>query len=215
MSIVVDTSDNINLQNYNGMVNSIMSRMDRTDIESDIPDFLYLAEREMERLILSPYRETTTTLTVNAATIDLPSDFKQLRSLTLATDPKRNLQQVTPSVISSNWPATTTGVPEAFAIVGETLLFAPAPDASYTANAIYIRRIPALTAANPSNWVLDANSDIYFFGALMQGFAHVGDEARATTYRAMFMEAIGQLNAEGVRHRYSASPMRLRSPVVA
>lgn len=215
MTVVLSTDDNVNFQSLAGLKTSIASRLDREFEDSDLNDFIYLAERELERVLTVPYREAVAAVAVSGQTASLPSDFKALRRFTLLTDPKRNLQQVTPSVLDSNWPDSASGVPEAFAIMAGQFWFAPVPDAAYSAQILYEQKITALTESSPSNWVLQSHPDAYFYGALVQAADFITDSARVGTYRAAFDNVIFQINKEGQRYRYAASPMRLRSPVVA
>lgn len=215
MTFAVPLDDNVNFQTLAGLRSAIANRLDRTFDATDIADFIYLAERELERVLTVPYRETVATLTVNAATVALPTGFRAMRRLTLLTDPKRNLQQVTPSVLHSNWPDNAVNVPEAFAIIDDDIHFAPTPDASYTANIVYEVAITPLTDANPSNWLFQRHPDAYFYGALVQASDFIEDPTKVSRYRAMFDVVIEQINREGNRYRYSASPFRLRNSVVA
>jgi len=215
MSFLIDGNDNILFQTFDGLKTSIASRLDRTFEDADLNDFIYLAGLELERVLTVPYREAVDTLTVAAQAVDLPDDFKALRRMTLQTDPKRNLQQVPPSVLDSNWSSSVTGIPEAFALIADQAWFAPVPDGTYTAQIVYEQRIVPLSDATPSNWVLDMHPDAYFYGALVQAADFIGDQQRAVLWRAAFDNVIAQINKEGLRHRYAASPLRLRSPVVA
>jgi len=214
MSIVISTDDNVNFQSFGGLKASISARLDRDFDDSDLDDFIYLAEREMERVLTVPYRETYATIGVSGATEALPTGFKRMRRLTLLTDPKRQLEQVSPAVLDSNWPCNTTGVPQAYAIVGDSIHFAPAPDGDYTASIIYEAKITALTETSPSNWLLERHPDAYFYGALVQAADFIEDPSKIGRYRAMFDAVIEQINEEGNRYRYSASPLRIRSSVV-
>lgn len=215
MSFVIDGNDNILFQTFSGLKTSIASRLDRTFEDSDLNDFIYLAGLELERVLTVPYREAVDTLNVNAQAIDLPGDFKALRRMTLQSDPKRNLQQVPPAVLDSSWPGSDSGIPEAFAIIADQAWFAPVPDGTYTAQIVYEQRIVPLSDATPSNWVLDMHPDAYFYGALVQAADFIGDQSRIGLYRQAFDNVVDQINREGLRHRYSAAPLRLRSPVVA
>ncbi len=215
MTIILPTDDNINFQSLNGLKESISSRLDRDFEDSDLTDFIYLAERELERVLTVPYREVVASVTVSGQTANLPTDFKALRRFTLLTDPKRNLQQVSPSVLDSNWPDSASGVPESFAIIAGQFWFAPVPDASYAGQIVYEQKITPLTESSPSNWLLQSHPDAYFYGALVQATDFIADSSRIGLYRSAFDNVISQINQEGQRHRYSASPMRLRSSVVA
>ena len=215
MTIVISTEDSINFQSLAGLKSSISARLDREFDDGDLNDFIYLAERELERVLTVPYREAVTSVTVSGQTAPLPADFKALRRFTLLTDPKRNLQQVSPSVLDSNWSASATGCPEAFGIIAGQFWFAPVPDGTYAAQIVYEQKITALTESTPSNWLLQSHPDAYFYGALVQASDFIADSARIGLYRSAFDNAIAQINAEGLRHRYAASPMRLRNSVVA
>lgn len=215
MTIIVSTDDNVNFQTFAGLRDSISARLDREFDANDLSDFIYLAEREMERVLLVPYRETYATMTIANPIETLPSGFKSLRRLTLLTDPKRLLEPVTPSVLDSNWTSSETGCPEVFAIIGDSMHFAPAPDTNYTASIVYDSTISPLTEASPSNWLFNRHPDAYFYGALVQAADFIEDTAKIDRYRSMFDMVVMQINDEGNRYRYSSSPMRLRSSAVA
>lgn len=214
MSIVLPTDDNVNFQTLAGLKSAIARRLDREFSAEDVDDFIYLAERELSRVLTVPYREAIAPLSVDGAVVPLPIDFIAMRRLTLLTDPKRNLQQVPPSVLDSNWPDSATGCPESFAIIEGSIHFAPAPDAVYSANLLYEQKLTALTDARPTNWLFNRHPDVYFYGALVQAADFIEDTKKIDRYRAMFDVTIEQVNQEGNRYRYSASPIRLRSPVV-
>ena len=99
MTIIVQTDDNVNFQTLGGLKDSISARLDREFEASDLNDFIYLAEREMERVLLVPYREVYSTMSITAAIESLPAAFKNMRRLTLLTDPKRMLDPVAPAVL--------------------------------------------------------------------------------------------------------------------
>lgn len=214
MTIVLSTEDNINFQSLTGLKASISSRLDRSFENDDLNDFIYLAEREIERVLQVPYRETTGTISVSSSIVPVPTGFKSLRRMTLLSDPKRNLQQVPPSVLDSNWTDSATGLPEAFAIIGDSFHFAPAPDATYSASLVYEQALTPLTESSPSNWLLTKHPDAYFYGALVQASDFIADSARIGLYRQAFENVISQINEEGNRYRYNAAPIRLRNPVV-
>ena len=211
----VSLDSNVNFQTLAGLRTAIENRLDRTFDDDDINDFIYLAERELERVLTVPYREISDTIVISGATYNLPSGFKALRRLTLLSDPKRNLQQVPPAVLDSNWPDSATDTPEAFSIIGTTLYLAPTPDATYNANIVYEEAITPLTDANPSNWLFQRHPDAYFYGALVQAADFIEEPNKINRYRAMFDAVVEQINREGLRYRYSAMPLRLRSPVSA
>lgn len=212
MTVIVPTDDNPNFSSVSGLKDAISSRLDREFLNSDLNDFIYMAERELERVLTVPYREVVGSVAIAGATAYLPVDFKSLRKLTLLTEPKRNLEQVSPSVLDSNWPCATAGIPEAFAIVADQFVFAPAPDNSYTASIVYDAKIAPLSDSNATNWLLNRHPDAYFYGSLIQASDWISDANRIARYRSAFEMVVDQINEEGRRYRASTAPVRLRSP---
>lgn len=211
MTIILPTDDNIHFQTFGGLKASISSRLDRDFEDSDLVDFIYLAEREMERVLTVPYREGATTLIADAQAVALPTDFKSARRATLLSNPNVPMQQVSAATLDTfNCP----GKPTVFTIIGGDMWFGPVPDDTYTVQIIYERKISALTESSPTNWLIERHPDAYFYGALVQAADFIEDTAKIERYRAMFEAVIGQINEEGLRFRYSAAPVRMRSAVV-
>lgn len=199
MAIILPTEDSPNFQTLSGLKTSIASRLDRAFEGDDLNDFIYLAERELERRLTVPYREVTLAISVSGATYDLPADFKALRRLKVGN---ATLAQVAPSALT-----TRTGTPEVYAIVSGHLQFSPVPDSTLTGSMVYEAQISALTESAPTNWLLTRHPDAYFYGALVQASDWIADSDRINRYRAMFDVVIDQINDEGLRYRYNAAPL--------
>lgn len=213
MTIVLPTGEGESFQNLSALKTSIASRLDRSFEDTDLVDFIYLAEREMERLIDSPFREASTTLSIASAYVTPPADFKQLRKFTLLTDPTVPLVPYAPEQLDAKY-SSQTGTPEAFTFEAGYFRVAPAPDTTYTASLVYEAKIPALSESQASNWLLARHPDAYFYGALVQAADFIADTAKLDRYRAMFEVVIGQINTEGRDYLTSIGPTRLRSAVV-
>lgn len=214
MTIVISTDDSINFQTLAGLKSSISARLDREFEDSDLNDFIYLAEREMERVLNVPYREAVTPVTIDAQAVNLPIDFKAVRRFALTGDPQTVLSPVSAAVLASGSDFQATGKPVVFCIIGGQLWVGPSPDGTYSAQLIYEQKISPLTESSPSNWVLNKHPDVYFYGALVQAADFIADPSRIALYRSAFDNAIDQVNAEGVRFRNSAAPARIRSATV-
>lgn len=212
MSIVLSTEENIRFQSLLGLKASISERLDRTFSEDDLTDFIYLAERELERVLTVPYREATAPLTISSQTTALPSGFKAVRRIVINADPQWTLEPATPDVLTDNRNWASPGRPQAYAIIAGELWVSPVPDGSYGATIVFERKITALSEASPSNWLLERHPDAYFYGALVQAADFIEDTKKIDRYRAAFDLTVQQINDEGNRYRYS-TPARLRNPV--
>jgi len=203
MTIVISTEDSVRFQTLAGLKDSISSRLDRTFDDDDLTDFIYLAEREMERVLPVAARETSTTLAVTGQSAALPIDFKAVRHITVGTGAPLSLGAA--AVVGNE---QRTGCPVSYAIIAQQIWFAPVPTGTQSATLVYERKIPALTESSPSNWVLQSHPDAYFYGALVQASDFIEDPTKIGRYRTMFETVLGQIVEESERYRNSGSPMQ-------
>jgi len=192
---------------------SLAEWLNRSDLTAKIPELIAFAERRFNRVIIVPEREAVATATMSGERLAVPTDFWQLRSLYLDTDPRVALQQVSPSVLRSEYAWQTTGKPQVFAIIDEQFVFGPAPDDTYAIEIDYYATIPALGASQTTNWLLTKHPDIYLYGALLQAEAYLMNDNRLGLWKGAMDEAVAELLESGRRKHTSASPMRIRNPV--
>lgn len=198
-------------QTYSELLAAVSRWLKDTSLDDNIPEFVALAERRFNRILNTPEMESLTTLTA-AATVALPSDFWEVRSVYLDTDPRRPLEEVTQGVLRSRYAAQTTGTPEVYAISGLSMILGPSPDSSDSLVLTYKSTIPALSDTNTTNWLLTAHPDIYLWATLLMAQAFGFDDERLPVWKAALDEALGELEMASNRKRYTG-PMRMRSPV--
>lgn len=213
MSIVLTLPDSFDIENYTGLQAFLTEhlQLDAATVDQ-LPNLIRLAEYRLNRLLLTPEREITTTLTTTAATqlVALPTGFRQVRKLKIAGDTGYPLAQVTPNVVETY---DYAGQPVVFAIEGTNLALGPIPDSTYTLTLLYLARLAPLTANTQTNWLLSENADAYVFMACSMIEQHLGNAENATLYNALAEGVCSEINQQGLRFRAS-TPMRLRSPVV-
>lgn len=189
--------------------------LERDDLSTtEIPEAIALFERRAQRTIYAPEREITADLTIDAEEESLPSDLWAIKALYLTTDPKTVLEQMTLSQLRTSFSANTTGQPQNFAIKGETIVFGPAPDTSYTGKLTYTQTIPALGASQATNWLLTDHPDLYLYGTLHELHLLLNDEARAALFDGKFRQAADEVNESSIRRQTGGAPLRIRPPSV-
>jgi hypothetical protein len=213
MAIVLTLPDSFDIENYAGLQAFLVEhlQLDASTTEQ-LPNLIRLAEYRLNRLLLTPERETTATLTTTAGTqsVALPTGFRQVRKLKIIGDPGYPLSQVSPNVVETY---DYAGRPTVFAIEGANLALGPIPDSVYTLTLLYLSRLAPLTANTQTNWLLTENADAYVFMACSMIEQHLGNAENAALYNGLAEGVCAEINAQGVRFRAS-TPMRLRSPVV-
>lgn len=190
---------------YTGLKASVANFLNRADLTASIPDFITLAEAQMTRRFVSRMKEGKTfprrlVFRTDAAIgqgmeyFTVPTDMQGPLELTFDADPpvdldyleNANLQR---EVKLNRW----TGAPKWYSVVGAEFRIYPAADQAYTAELTYIARVPALTDAAPSNWILTDYPDAYLYGAIVQAWLFLKDEARAQSAAVPYTTAIDDI----------------------
>jgi hypothetical protein len=200
----------MSIVDYASLQVSVASWLHRADLTAQIPDFIMLAEAKLNGDVESRSMEQRTPLTTIAGNpyVTLPSDMLEMRRLLLQADRNTPLDYVTPDQMSAEYQTTTTDKPRVFTVIGNQVQFGPAPDAAYTVELTYLQRIPALSAANSTNWLITTNPNAYLYGALVAAQPFIANDERTVTFQALYKEAVDQIN--GIDW-YSGSTMRIRS----
>lgn len=198
---------------YSGLVTSAGDWLERSDLATKIPDFITMVEERLNRILRVPEMEETTTLTTDGERIDLPTDFRQARSLYLDTDPRQELECVTLGTLRTKYAQQITGKPECYAISGSEIVLGPAPDDEYDLILTYYQEIPALSSDNETNWLSSKHPSIYLRGILLEAEFYGWNDERLGLIKAAQDEAIDELMEQGKRKQYGAAPLRLRASV--
>ena len=182
-----------------------------TDTAAQVPTFIGLAEAALRRTLTVPEREMQSTLTTTASQgyVTLPEAVRAIRTAYFDSD--YPLSPVTLNVLMSY--SASSGKPQVYSVANQSLFLSPTPDAAYSIVLTYTATIPALTASNTTNWLIESNPDAYLYAVLIQAEAYRANDERIPLLTAALDGVIDQINREGNRYRNSA-PMRLRSPVV-
>ncbi len=194
------------IANYSELVTEVEAYLDRADYTPRIPTFIKLTEARLNRLLDDPEMETRTTAVGTGQYTTLPDDFK--RMVGVSTGNLYKLQQVSGSAITS-LDQTLTGDPRFYAIVDGAITFAPI-NAAAPISMLYVRRIPALTVAAPTNWLLTLAPDLYLYGVLLQANLFGWFDDRIPLFKAAFDEAIDELRKDGADRRWGSAPLAPR-----
>lgn len=178
---------------------AIASELDRTDLTSQIPDFIALAENYFmhgSRDDGEPLRvremETETDISPASNVYALPSDYLGMIAVAAKTNPMRSLDAVSKRGANSLYPTRTSGYPNHYFVVGSNLTVLPYTSADIELT--YYQTIPALGDGNASNWLLAKMPNLYLRGALMEAGMHLSQPDLASPMKALTDGYISTLN---------------------
>lgn len=188
------------LSTYAELQASIAKWLVRDDQGDLIPDFIALAEGDMNAVVRA--RQNTASVTVtfdDEGNAPVPAGFREPRTLQLVTGQKTPLVSVSPDRMDYlRTYSPDAGAPRAYSIEGEVMRCHPIPSANTDARLLFFRTIPALSDAAPTNWVLAGYAQAYLAGALTHGFARLDDTNNESKHRAKFEAMMARINDEGV-----------------
>jgi hypothetical protein len=175
----------------------------RADLAAMVPDFIMLAEREMDRTLRTALQLGEAAVTIDAEFIAAPASLRMVRSFRLTGGMGRLLREVTPEQMAQRKaaPHALAASPREFTVVGAQIEVWPVPDRAYSAVIELQAGIVPLSDANPTNWILAGHPDAYLFGALAAGAAYAKNDERAAAYQARFERVLGDIQ-EALRTSY-------------
>lgn len=184
----------MSISTYSDLKSSIASWLNRDDLTAVIPDFISLAEADMNSRLRLRAMLTRTTATLDEAYETLPTDYLQMYRVVVNDDQI----QFAPTDLLARYALDYAGeAPMFYAITGSQLQLVPTPTATATASIemTYYARPTALSDTNTSNAILAASPGIYLYGSLVQAAPYLGDDARVQTWGQLYAQACDVLQA--------------------
>ena len=201
------------ISNFTELQTAVSNWLDRSDLSDRIPEFITLAEANMNRLLrirLMEGRYTASTVK-GQRNYALPTDYRQMRALRINSDPIRVLQYLTPQNMDSVWAGSYTGTPIAYTIVANDIRLGPSPDSVLELDIDYYRAVTPLSGTTATTTMLTQNPDIYLYGALMASAPFLMDDQKIAVWGALFDKAVGNLESQDARDRHSGSALQIRN----
>ena len=203
------------LTNYTTLKTSIANWLNRSDLSDEIADdFIVLTEADFNSKLRIRKMVTQATITINAETKSLPTGFLQVRDFyILSGSTKYPLRYMTPTQMDQTKGTSTTGIPQAYTILGDTFRFMPKPDSSYTGYINYYKKFDALSSTNATNFILTDHPAIYLYGSLFHAANFLGgyNPQQVQTWQQMYATALERLELNDREDQFSGSPLQIRS----
>ncbi len=195
--------------NYTELKAAVSDWAHRSDVASQVDTFIDLAEAEFNNRLRTVDQETVADLQCTARYTPLPADFAEMRAVEYNGAVLRNLAYVTPDYMAAWRASSPAGEPKAYSIRGTDLELIPTPD-DVTVTLTYWATIPALSDANPTNWLLTAHPNMYICECLRQLSLYIKDDNGVARYANQLQGYWDALNKADQRKRHPG-PMRVRA----
>jgi hypothetical protein len=203
------------LSTYTELKTSIGDWLNRTDLTSVIPDFISLAEAQIERQLRTRQMivRATASFAAGAEYGTVPDDFLEAKAVKLDTNPVTSLTFQTIDALDqlSNTTYLSSGKPLYFTVVGNQFRLLPIPDGAYTADLVYYAKLTKLSSTVATNWLLTQAPDVYLYGSLLQAAPYLQDDARISVWSSLYTAGLDQLQVADDRGSTSGGALMARA----
>ena len=197
------------ITNYATLQSAIADYLNRADLTAQIQTFIQFCEADLNTRLRSREMIVNATATSDGQFVALPPDWLEAINMMIVGG-QSPLRYITPdeadtiikaqTYTSTRFYSMTTGVIE---------LVPPAVD-DITIDMVYYGKIPALSDANTTNWLLTKAPDVYLYGALTHAAPFLMDDQRMAVFSQIYLARVQSLQDESQKALHSGSPLIAR-----
>jgi hypothetical protein len=194
------------ITNYATLQSAIADYLNRADLTAQIQTFIQFAEADLNTRLRSREMIVNATATSDGQFVALPPDWLEAINMMIVGG-QSPLRYITPdeadtiikaqTYTSTRFYSMTTGIIE---------LVPPAVD-DITIDMVYYGKIPALSTANTTNWLLTKAPDVYLYGALTHAAPFLMDDQRMGVFSQIYLARVQSLQDESQKSLHSGSPL--------
>lgn len=189
------------LTTYSELQTAIGTFLNRSDLSASIPDFIALAEADINSHFNLRAVETDQALSTVSGSrfVALPIGFREQQNLWVNHTSGRGdpLRFTLPELLITS---TAPGIPTVWCIDGSNIAFDCPADAVYSLTLRMISGL-ALSDASPTNLVLTNYPNVYLYGALKEAGPFLRDSEATQIWEAKYADAIFKAKAKENREK--------------
>jgi hypothetical protein len=179
----------------------------RDDLTAVIPSFISLAEADISRKMRHWQQEKKVRTSVDEGFEFLPDDW--LATISLRHADGVEIKQVGVTEMADLKDLPRSGRPAFYRLEAGRIEFYPVPDRGYDVDLVYFGRIPSLSDAATTNWLLTNHPDIMLYGSLVQAAPYLDDDQKLSVWSSLYNSALQSIQADSNSARHSG-PLRMR-----
>ena len=204
------------LNSYSALKTSVANWLNRSDLTTEIEDFVVLAEKDFNSKLRIRKMIAQSSVTINAETVALPTGFLQIRDFFITQGgTKHSLTYITPTQMDQIKGSSTSAMPEVYTILGDNFRFAPIPSSSFSGTLNFYKEFDPLSDSNTSNFILTSHPAIYLYGSLYHAANFLGgvEPRLIQQWQQMYATALERLERNDREDQFSGSPLQIRTDV--
>jgi hypothetical protein len=202
------------LTTYTELKASIADFLNRDDLTTVIPDFITLAESQINRDVRHWKMEVRSSGQLDAADeyMQIPSDWLETIRLHITDGTTTVVNLISRDTMADKRQGTldAVGTPIYYTHADAQFQLYPTPSAETNFELLYYQKTTALSGSNADNWLLLDSPDVYLYGALIHSAPYLAEDERVAMWAQMYSAAVARLNEASDNARYSGSGLKLK-----
>jgi hypothetical protein len=190
------------LTNYSAFVTTVENYLARTDLSSQIPDFIQMAQFRMTRDLRTERMLKVATTAPTDNKVAFPTDFLELREMHFQGNPPILLEFQSPDLFFRNGQTTLSGRSHYFTMLGTEFQFAPSQDSSYTIQILYYAQPTFISTTTASNLFLAYYPDALLYATLAEAEPYLMNDQRVVTWSSLYDRAIANIKQSDLGATY-------------
>ena len=201
------------LNTFTALKASIADFLNRDDLTAVIPDFISLAEAQINRDVRHWNMEARSDGQQSGGDeyMQYPADWVETIRLHLTGTGTSVVNPISRDAMADKREKNedTSGTPMYYTHADGQFQLYPTPSVDTDFELLYYQKIPSLSS-NADNWLLLDSPDVYLYGALLHSAPYLAEDERVAIWAQMYSAAVARLNEASESARYSGSGLRLK-----
>jgi len=201
------------LNTFTALKASIADFLNRDDLTAVIPDFISLAEAQINRDVRHWKMEARSSGQQSSGDeyMQIPSDWVETIRLHLTGTGTSVVNLVSRDSMADKRAGQedTTGTPIMYTHADGQFQLYPTPSNDTDFELLYYQKIPSLIS-NSDNWLLLDSPDVYLYGALLHSAPYLAEDQRIAVWAQMYSASVQRLNEVSEDARFSGSGLKLK-----
>ena len=201
------------LNTYTALKASVADFLNRDDLTAVIPDFIALAEAQINRDIRHWKMEARSSGQQSSGDeyMQIPADWVETIRLHLTGTGTTVVNLVSRDSMADKRSAQedTAGTPIMYTHADGQFQLYPTPSTDTDFELLYFQKIPSLSS-NSDNWLLLEAPDVYLYGALLHSAPYLAEDQRVAVWAQMYSASVQRLNEVSEDARFSGSGLKLK-----
>ena len=201
------------LNTFTALKASIADFLNRDDLTAVIPDFISLAEAQINRDVRHWKMEARSSGQQSSGDeyMQIPADWVETIRLHLTGSGTSVVNLISRDSMADKRSSAedVSGTPIFYTHADGQFQLYPTPSTDTDFELLYFQKIPSLIS-NSDNWLLLEAPDVYLYGALLHSAPYLAEDQRVAVWAQMYSASIQRLNEVSEDARFSGSGLKLK-----